>query len=79
MDIVKYYMSLPDKFGRPIKIMITANSPTVDKIVALIKVQAAITSLNLVSEIGLETKSIQDSVKDLKVFESQLKAMIEGD
>ena len=59
--------------------MITSNSPTHEKLIALIKVQAAITSLNLVSEIGLETKSIQDSVKDLRVFESQLKAMIEGD
>lgn len=58
--------------------MITKNSPTHEKLIALIKVQAAIQSLKLVDEIGLGTKNIYDSIEDLKVYEKQLTEYITG-
>ncbi len=59
--------------------MITSNSPTHEKLLALIKVQAAINSLLLVEDLGLGTGNITSSLEDLRVFEKQLTDYITGD
>lgn len=51
---------------------ITAKSPTVEKTLALIKVRSAMLALRMVQDIGLDTGAMQESQKQLNVFEGQL-------
>jgi len=55
---------------------ITKNSPTHEKLLALIKVQAALTAIQLVDEIGLGSRHLQGATSDLKVYEGQLMHMM---
>lgn len=58
---------------------ITKNSPTHEKLIALIEVQASIQALRLVELKGLGTGNISAAIADLQVFESQLTKYITGE
>jgi hypothetical protein len=52
--------------------VITINSPASERILALIKVQAAINALKLVDDIKLGSHNIYAAIGDLEIYEKQL-------
>lgn len=58
---------------------ITSNSPTHEKLLALIKVQAAIQAIKLVEETGLATYHTIGVIDELLVYEKQLTEYITGE
>jgi hypothetical protein len=55
---------------------ITAKSPTLDKIMALVKVEAAIVATQMVEEIGLGTLHSTEFLVQLRIYQKQLKEYI---
>ena len=58
--------------------IITKDSPAHEKLLALIEVQTAIRSLQLVEARGLGTGNITKTLGDLLVYENQLTAYLTG-